>query len=262
VNPIQSRRRFLGALSAGAASAITPAAVAATLAPAAETPPIAPAPAVTGPSPDAALMQLFDECMSTVAEYRRAYGLYERGRDEHQAKHPMPEVMLVRPEDTDLGLPDKPGDGSSYRWCIRELRQAEWPVYDEIDAPDGTQFWSVSGGTVFRRELPSAAARARADEIIEAHDKWHTRYWRTPREARSFERQADRLSKRKDKLRAKIDRTRARTVAGLAAKAQVAAIEGEEDTQFADTTLESIQRDMRKLNPAALRSSSRRARAS
>jgi hypothetical protein len=48
----------------------------------------------------------------------------------------------------------------------------------------------------------------------------------------------------------------------LAAKAQVAAIEGEEDTQFADTTLESILRDIRKLNTAALRSSSQGARAS
>jgi hypothetical protein len=35
--------------------------------------------------------------------------------------------------------------------------------------------------------------------------------------------------------------------AGLAAKAQVAAVEGEDDTQFADTTLASILRDMRAL---------------
>jgi hypothetical protein len=119
-------------------------------------------------------------------------------------------------------------------------------------APDGMQFWGASGGTVFRLEPPSEAARARADEIIEAHNKWHTKYWRVSREVRSLGRQADRVNKRKDKLRAKIDRTRARTVAGPAAKAQVAAIEGEEDTQFADTTLESILRDIRKLNPAAL----------
>jgi hypothetical protein len=51
----------------------------------------------------------------------------------------------------------------------------------------------------------------------------------------------------KNRLRARIDRTRARTVAGLAAKAQVAAIEGEDDTQFADTTLASIMRDIRAL---------------
>ena len=49
-------------------------------------------------------------------------------------------------------------------------------------------------------------------------------------------------------MRAKIDRTRAHTIAGLAVKAQVAAIEGEEDTQFADTTLESILRDMRAMS--------------
>jgi hypothetical protein len=37
----------------------------------------------------------------------------------------------------------------------------------------------------------------------------------------------------------------------LAVKAQVAAIEGEEDTQFADTTLESILRDMRAMSRRA-----------
>jgi ABC-type transport system substrate-binding protein len=51
MNVIQSRRRFLGVLSAGAASAIAPAALAATLAPAADTPLTAPAPAVAMPSP-------------------------------------------------------------------------------------------------------------------------------------------------------------------------------------------------------------------
>jgi hypothetical protein len=118
------RRRFLGVLSAGAASAIAPAAVAATLAPAAEVPLISPVPTVATPSRDTALLQLFDEYMSTVAEHQRVYGLYKRGQAKHQAKHPMPEVLLVRPEDAELGLPDKPGDGSSYEWCIQELRRA------------------------------------------------------------------------------------------------------------------------------------------
>jgi hypothetical protein len=139
----------------------------------------------------------------------------------------------------------------SYMARTRQLAEPEWPVYDEVDAPEGMRFWYTSGGTVYRREPPCAAARARADEIIAAHDRWHDKYWRYPREVRSFERQADRANKRKDKLRAKIDRTRAHTVAGLAAKAQVAAIEGEEDTQFADTTLESIQRDMRAMSRRA-----------
>jgi hypothetical protein len=166
----------------------------------------------------------------------------------------MPQAMQVQPGDAELGLPEGFKDERwplSYVNSIRDLKEPEWPVYDEVDAPEGMRFWYTSGGTVYRREPPSAVARARADEIIKAHDKWWDKYWRYPREVRSFERQADRLSKRKDKLRAKIDRTRAHTVAGLAAKAQVAAIEGEEDTQFADTTLESIQRDMRAMSRRA-----------
>jgi hypothetical protein len=107
------------------------------------------------------------------------------------------------------------------------------------------QFYYCVGEKVVRWEPPSAAARARADEIIKAHNRWKAKYWCEPREARSIERQADRASKLKDRLRARIDRTGARTVAGLAAKAQVAAIEGEADTEFADT--ESILRDMKVL---------------
>jgi hypothetical protein len=193
--------------------------------------------------------------MVTVAEYRRVYGLCERGRDEHQARYPMPKTILVQPGDAELGLPEVPeidGEPLSYVVRIMELKESEWPVLETVDAPDGMRFFYTSGGTVFRREPPSAAARARADEIIAAHDRWHAKYWRYPREIRSLERQADRASKQKDKLRARIDRTRAYTFTGLAIKAQVAAIEGEEDTQFSDTTLESILRDMRKLSPAAL----------
>jgi hypothetical protein len=161
----------------------------------------------------------------------------------------------VQPGDAELGLPEVPeidGEPLSYVVRIMELKEPEWPVLETVEPPDGMRFWSTSGGTVFRREPPSAAARARADEIIAAHDRWHAKYWRYPREVRSLERQADWASKRREKLRAKIDRTRAYTFTGLAIKAQVAAIEGEEDTQFADTTLESILRDIRKLNPAAL----------
>jgi hypothetical protein len=252
--PQASRRALLfgiAAVGAVASPAVAAAMLEPPMAPAIEAPLSVPAPATATPSPDAKLLQLFDEYISTVEEHRRVYGLYKHGRTKHQAKYPMPEVMLVRPEDDELGLPDKPGDGSSYEWCIQELKRAEWPVYDTVDAPEGMRFWYEGGGEVFRREPPCAAARARADEIIAAHGRWHTKYWREPRELRSLERQADRASKRKDKLRANIDRTRARTVAGLAAKAQVAAIEGEEDTQFADTTLESILRDMRAMSRRA-----------
>jgi hypothetical protein len=248
MNATQSRRRFLGVLSAGAAATVAPAALAATLAPLAETAPSALAPAPAAPSPDARLLELFDQYMATNAEYRHLHAIYERGRDKHQAKHPMPEVIQVQPGDAELGLPECPDHarfGLSYICRISELQEAEWPVVETVEPPEGLQFYRVSGGEVVHYAPPSAAARARADEIIEAHDRWEAKYWREPREVRSIERQADRANKRKDRLRAKIDRTRARTVAGLAAKAQVAAIEGEDDTQFADTTLASILRDMR-----------------
>jgi hypothetical protein len=120
-----------------------------------------------------------------------------------------------------------------------------------LDPPEGLHFTRCGDGRAVRYEVPSAAARVRADEIIEAHDRWWGKYWRRPRGLRPLERQADRASKQKDKIRAKIDRTRAHTIAGLAVKAQVAAIEGEEDTQFADTTLESILRDIRAMNRRA-----------
>jgi hypothetical protein len=105
-------------------------------------------------------------------------------------------------------VPEIDGEPLSYVVRIMELKESEWPVLETVEPPDGTQFWSTSGGTVFRREPPSAAARARADEIIAAHDRWHAKHWRFPREVRSLEREADRASKQKDKLRAKIDRTR------------------------------------------------------
>src|SRR5262249_18059753 len=137
--PQASRRGLLLGLMAAAAVPAAPAIAKAVAAPAMAVPAVG-ASVEAGPSPDAALLQLFDDYMSTNTEYWRVYGLYKRGWAKHQAKHPMPQAMLVRPEDAELGLPDKPGDGSSYQWCIRELKQAEWRVYDEVDAPDGMQF--------------------------------------------------------------------------------------------------------------------------
>lgn len=247
-----SRRGFLAVLSAGAAATVAPAALAATLAPLPETASSALAPAVVAPSPDAGLLVLFDQYMATNAEEQRLRAIYERGRHKHQAKHPMPEVIRVQPGDAELGLPEcpdlSPGRfGLSYVCRIMELKEPKWPVIETVEPPEGLRFYRGSGGQVVHYAPPSAAARARADEIIEAHDRWEAKYWREPREHRSIERQADRADKLKNRLRARIDRTRAHTVAGLAAKAQVAAIEGHEDTQFADTTLASIMRDIRAL---------------
>jgi hypothetical protein len=56
-------------------------------------------------------------------------------------------------------------------------KEPEWPVLETVKPPDGMRFWSTSGGKSFRMEPPSAAARARADEIIAAHDRWHAKHW-------------------------------------------------------------------------------------
>jgi hypothetical protein len=82
--------------------------------------------------------------------------------------------------------------------------------------------------------------------------KWHRMQRRARHPAlRAAERQRRAASKLADRLRGKIDRTRAYTVAGLAAKAQVAAIEGEGEAEYADTTLASILRDMKALKGRA-----------
>jgi hypothetical protein len=143
------------------------------------------------PSPDAALLQLFDEYMSTVTEHRRVYGLYERRRAKQQAKHPRPEAMFIQPGDVELGLPQLPEGAwsGSYEIRIRELSEAEWPVIEEFEPPAGWEFRYACSGQTIRYEAPSTAARARADEIIEAYDGWHDNYWHETREMQSLDRQ-------------------------------------------------------------------------
>jgi hypothetical protein len=191
--------------------------------------------------------------MAARSDFRRLVREEDRMRLKHQAKHPMPDAMLVQPGDAELGIPKPPSypDGpisSSYACRIYELKSAEWSVVRKAGV------FTTTGREVdfLDQQPPSAAARARADEIIAAEAKWRRKFDRRPAALRTIERRSRAASKLADRLRSKLDRTRAHTIAGLAVKAQVAAIEGEEDTQFADTTLESILRDIRKLNPAAL----------
>jgi hypothetical protein len=255
MNATQSRRRFLGVLSAGAAATVAPAALAATLAPLSETAPSAFVPAVAPPSPDEGLLQLLDQYIAARSEYRRLSRKTHRLYEKHKAATPLPAALRVQPGDAELGLPELPSEhverAFGYDLRIQELQSPEWPVVETIEPPEGLQFYSSRGGEVVHYAPPSAAARARADEIIKAHAKWDRERDREPTALRAASRQRDAASKLADRLRSKIDRTRARTAAGLAVKAQVAAIEGEDDTQFADYTLASILRDMKALKGRA-----------
>jgi hypothetical protein len=243
---IPTRRRFLAVVSAGAASTVAPAALAAP-----ETALSAPAPAVATPSPDAGLLQLFDEYLAARSDYRRLSRKERRLSEKHDVATPLPDGLRVQPGDAELGLPEPETEhverAFGYGTRIWELQRPEWPVVETIEPPEGLQFYRVSGGEVVHYDPPSAAARARADEIIKAHAKWKRKRRQEPATLRAVSRQRDTAFKLADRLRSKIDRTRALTIAGLAVKAQVAAIEGEDDTQFADTTLASILRDMRAL---------------
>ena len=76
---------------------------------------------------------------------------------------------------------------------------------------------------------PSAAARARADEIVSAFDTWQKRRDRRPRGYRAAERAMDAAGRRLCDLERKICSTRARSLAGLIAKARLGREVGDED---------------------------------
>jgi hypothetical protein len=266
-----SRRGFLAVLSAGAASAVAPAALAGASVPVAKSPPGDLPTSMATPSPDAALLQLVDQYSVAHAECRQLDAICDRAYRKIWDANPMPDVLLVRPEDQDLGLPNpyqrrsdvnvrlggSPLGGlgaeqgyNNVMW-IDELRKAKWPVIAEIAFPQGLKP-GTCGGRFGERYVdpPSEAARARADEIVAAYDEWWPRHHQEPRGVRSIERKRDAASNRVDRLRRKIDRSRALTLAGLIAKAKVAACESSDDPQFGDSTRTSISRDLLRLGRA------------
>ena len=76
---------------------------------------------------------------------------------------------------------------------------------------------------------PTGAARTRADEIIAAFDTWQKRRDRRPRGYRAAERAMDAAGKRLCDLERRICSTRARSLAGLIAKARLGREIGDED---------------------------------
>jgi hypothetical protein len=256
MNTVQSRRRFLGVLSAGAAAAVAPAAVAATLAPAAETPLSVPLPAAAMPSPagedrpfpDAKLMKLVNRYLSLDAERERIAEITDRADEEHSARYPMPDALRVQPGDAELGLPQPRGNhGERFGYSlsnmqIDSMRKPEWDKIEIIDPPEGLQFAMGGGGEVVRPFTPSPEARARADEIIRAYDEWHPKHHRTPRGMRKYEAQSERLFERLSSLEARINKTRARTIVGLLGKAKIASMAAPDP--FDDPAVGAFLRDM------------------
>ena len=216
------------------------------------------------PSPDAALLLLVDEYLTASTEAQRLDKIISRAYKKMWAENPMPEALRVRPEDRELGIPnwhqmiraagdiigDPPNnsalDGTyELRMCIDTLRAPKWKRVVEIDPPDGKRFF-YCGGRVGTEEFePSPAARARADEIVRAYDDWHPRQNAVPRGIGKLQREARRFWNRTYRLERKIARTRARSFAGILAKAKVAnAYYPDDDTEGANLIAASIARDV------------------
>ncbi len=156
-----SRRTILFGLAAagvGAAPAVALPLLEAPAVPLAETAASGLAPAVATPSPDAGLLQTFDEYLAAWSDLRRLVRIQGHQEKKHWAATPMPDVLPVQPGDANLGLPGLPEQFEHWGCGIR-MQEIQEMVRD--------------GG------LPPAA-RARADEIVKAHAKWRRQRDREP----------------------------------------------------------------------------------
>src|SRR6266481_9664759 len=169
-----SRRRLLGAVLATAAIA---APVVATALPG--------LPVAVTADPDADLIRLVEEWFAARDEEKRLYKLFTPHEEAHfEKKHKLeaqiPDALRVRPDDVEIGIPDLRAKDGLYtrRDDVNLLRDDKW-LYSNGDRTesDGVEqfiwrsWWAA----------PSPAARARADEIIAASDKWQRKIHRKPR---------------------------------------------------------------------------------
>jgi hypothetical protein len=161
-----SRRSILFGLAAGvvASPAVASSLRPAVAAPAAETALSGLASAAAPPSPDAGLLQLFDQYTAAWSEFGRLIRLQDRMEEKHRVRIPMPEEMFVRPGDAELGLPavsEYSPYNSSYWLSIRYLQKPEWPVISAIEPPPGTKLRYLPDGETIYFAPPSEAACAR-----------------------------------------------------------------------------------------------------
>lgn len=239
MNETQSRRRFLGILSAGAAATVAPAALAATLAPLAATAPSVLPAAVAGPSADATLLTLIDNYWTAKAEADRAYEVFAPFEEKRFARRRRllqnpPEALRVRPEDHDL-LPKSNGrllyDGDGFHG-IRVDRQDGTRHLDLSVANLAGDRWLIGErlsdlndpllSLATRWVTPTPAARVRADEILVTCERLRRSYERKPAGYRAAERAMEAANHRVNSALTRIRNTRAQSFAGLVAKAKLA----------------------------------------
>jgi len=234
-------------------------------------PPIVPS-AGGSPDPDARLLKLIDQYSSVNAEHDKVDAKWQKAYEKQKKSTPMPEVLRVRPEDDALGIPNvyrehreadaivgNPPKAEKYeratydlKFLVDRLREPRWTRVKKIDPPEGTEFFYCGGAVAAEYFDPSPAARARADEIVQAYDEWYAKDAGS-RAQQNRGARMERLCGRIFDIRQKIERTPARTFAGLVAKAKIVAELAEQDDESEHPLACSISRDVLAFEPAAVR---------
>jgi hypothetical protein len=166
---------------------------------------------------------------------------------------PMPETLRWRESDAELGLPGlcpKPDDHPPI-WDrpedVDKLRAEKWLFCSMTETEDVQT-------VIMRKITPSAAARARAGEIIAAYDEWDAKQERKPRGYWKAVKERERADRAYMRIEQQIAETRAKTVEGLIAKLRCARAYAKSDDigeieggSCADQMARSIFQDIRAL---------------
>lgn len=182
--------------------------------------PVAAAALPAAPHPDAELLALADQYIAAQKEADRLYLVADR---LDPPRGPLPEALLWREADTELGLPEpifneRKGEPLTWRCGVAALRREKWMRASRLE--DGDKLTISSW-----YEIPSPEARARADEIIAAFDAW-LETGKPLRGYKSAIRARDRADRIADRINHEIAQTPARTMEGLRAKVRCAAAAG------------------------------------
>jgi hypothetical protein len=179
---------------------------------------------------DAELLKLLDECSAADKEADRLGKLFsdhEKKAFAHRENVPIPDALRVRPEDGSLGLVQEYDALAHGGMMEREKRDTydrndtlrwtsdKWLYIERVE--HGPDDWSFH----VARRAPSPAARARADEIIQAVAEWEKERCRTPHGYRRAEREWEVAIQRRDRLRGRVLALRPRTLAGIVGKARL-----------------------------------------
>jgi hypothetical protein len=186
------------------------------------------APITPPPAADLELVDLANQLVAAEAEFCRLNQIVDQMDGVRFAVTP-PDNLKVRASDAGLGIP-KPDESSErhrpngfefYDACeVEKLRKSKWTDEERSGKIDHDDGFTVT----VRYKQPSPEARARADEIIAAYDKWLKSTDRKPRGYRAARRAYNNAEKRARELESQIHEIRATTVTGMIAKARCAQV--------------------------------------